>query len=141
MVLLNFCLTAIEKSCLGVMVGKEFSSYAKFAPILMLCERLKPSRRVLARPIGCEAVGLVIDAAFRHIHAHMSVALKVRERTFGRVNGNLGKLGTAEPLKLRIQVRKETTLHQRVVRIVDARHDITHAKGDLLGFRKEIAGI
>ena len=47
----------------------------------------------------------------------------------------------AEADELRVGIREETTLQQRIVREVDAGHDVAGMEGDLFGFRKEVIGI
>lgn len=51
------------------------------------------------------------------------------------------EVGAAQPGELRVEIREDTTLQQRIVAEVDARNDVGDAKRDLLGLREEIIGI
>ena len=63
------------------------------------------------------------------------------ERALGRVDRNLGEVRAAEPFELRVQIGEDAALQQRVVREVDARHDVLGAERDLLGLGEEVVGI
>jgi hypothetical protein len=46
------------------------------------------------------------------------------------------EVGASEPLQLGVEVGEEASLHQRVVREIDARNDVRHAERHLLGLRE-----
>ncbi len=58
-----------------------------------------------------------------------------RERT---VDGNLGEVRPAQPRELGVLVGEVARLEERVVREVDARHDVRGAEGHLLRLREEV---
>ena len=50
------------------------------------------------------------------------------------------KVGRAEARELRIEVREEPPLQQRIVREVDPRHEVRRAERHLLGLGEEVVG-
>ena len=69
---------------------------------------------------------------------HEAVALVVMHRRNRTVDRNLVKVRTTQPNQLRIGIREQSTLHQRIVGEVDAGHDVADVKGDLFGLGKEV---
>src|SRR5437868_2220316 len=70
-----------------------------------------------------------------------AIALEVSKWAFRSVYRQLMKVGAAETAELRVQIGEEATLEQGVFRKIDAGNNVAGAKGNLLGFRKEIVGI
>ena len=69
----------------------------------------------------------------------MTVLLEVRDRALGRVDGQVGEVGAAQPLELGVEVGEVPALQQRVVGEVDAGDDVARAEGHLLGLGEEVA--
>ena len=59
----------------------------------------------------------------------------------GALIGNLVEVRAAQPRDLRVDVRMDAAGEQRIVREIDARHDVRDAERHLLGFREEVVGI
>jgi len=70
-----------------------------------------------------------------------AVAEHVVDRTVRPVDGQLGEIGSAETGDLRIQVREQPGLHQRIVGYLNARHQVSSVEGDLLGFGEVAGGV
>jgi hypothetical protein len=70
----------------------------------------------------------------------MSVALVMGEGTFRRIDGDLRKIGPTQARELRIQIREQAALQQRVVGEVDAWRHVGWAEGHLFGLGKEVVG-
>ena len=68
----------------------------------------------------------------------MPVLLKMRKGAARRIDGEMRKVRRTKALQLGVEIGEVAALEQRVVRKVDARYDVLSAKGDLLGFGKEI---
>ena len=51
------------------------------------------------------------------------------------------EVGPAEPDELRVEVGEQPPLQQRVVREVDAGHDVADVEGDLLGLGEEVVRV
>jgi hypothetical protein len=100
----------------------------------------KAAFRTLARRVGGERVRLVVDPALGNEHLHVAVALLVGERALRRVHRQLVEIGRAQPRQLGVEVREQAPLEQRVVREVDARHQVRGAEGHLLGLGEEVVG-
>ncbi|MNH14622.1 hypothetical protein D3C77_368800 [compost metagenome] len=71
----------------------------------------------------------------------LGVTLAVMVRRQRAVDRNLVEVRTAKSADLRIGVGEQAPLQQRVVGKVDAGDDMPRAKGNLLGFSKEIVRI
>ena len=71
----------------------------------------------------------------------MPILLEVAHGAFGRIDRQMGEVGPTEPLELRVQIAEIAPLQQRIVRMVDPRHDVLRTKGDLLGLGEEIVDI
>ena len=70
----------------------------------------------------------------------MAVLLEMVERAFRRVDRDVGEVGAAEPLQLRVEVGEVAALQQRIVGEVDARRHVLRHERDLLGLGEEIVG-
>ncbi len=74
-------------------------------------------------------------------HSMMSVSLIIIYRNYRSVDWYLMKIRTTQPYQLRIRVRKQSTLQQRIIRKIDPRNNMPRMKCHLLGFGKEIIWI
>ena len=72
------------------------------------------------------------------VHAVTLVVVHLRD---GRIDRDLVEVRTAQPRDLRVDVRVNATGQQRIVREVDAGHDVRDAERHLLRFREEVVGI
>jgi hypothetical protein len=70
-----------------------------------------------------------------------AVALVVVHGASGALIGNLVEVRAAQARDLRVDVRVDAALQQRVVAEVDAGHDVRRAERDLLGLGEEVVGI
>ena len=83
-------------------------------------------------------VGRLAGVDGRLVH---TVAQHVVDRAAGPVDGQLREVGPAQPGQLRVQVREQASLHQRVVGRFDAGHEVTGVERDLLGFGEVVRGV
>ena len=72
------------------------------------------------------------------VHA---VALEVVERAHAAVDRQLVEVGAAQARELRVGVREQPPLQQRIVAEVDAGHHVARMKGHLLGLGEEVVGV
>ena len=72
------------------------------------------------------------------MHAVALVVVHLRDR---RVDRDLVEVRAAEPRDLGVDVRMNAAGEQRIVREVDAGHDVRDAEGHLLGLGEEVVGI
>lgn len=63
------------------------------------------------------------------------------EWTDWTIDGDLVEVWSTKSTKLSIQIREQTTLHQRIVSEVHSRDDVGSAEGHLLSFREEVVRI
>src|SRR3954453_19947437 len=70
--------------------------------------------------------------------AHKTVALVVMHRRYRTVDRNLMEVWTTKTQQLRIEIRKQSPLQQRIVSEVDAGYDVAGVKSDLLCFGEEV---
>src|SRR6185369_8113908 len=87
---------------------------------------------------AAQAIGIVARLSLIDRLAHKAVTLVVMHRCDGAVDRNFVKVWTTETQQLRIEVRKQSPLQQRIVSEVDARYDVAGVKSDLFRFGKEI---
>ena len=99
-----------------------------------VCSRLK-------RTAASERIRLVAGLPTIDRLAHKAVALVVVNRRDRTVDRNLVKVWSTQTNQLRIGIREQTTLQQRIVGEIDSRHDVAGVKSDLLSFGKEVVGI
>ena len=102
---------------------------------------MKPTRARLERAAAAERVRLVGHAAALDrlpMHAVALVVVHLRDR---RVDRNLVEVRAAEPRDLRVDVGVDAAGEQRIVREVDAGHDVRRAERDLLGLGEEVVGV
>src|SRR5580693_5863240 len=104
--LLRLRLAAVKKPRLAVVVGKALRANARFVAVFPDGRTSKASRGRLAWRRWVERIRLVGHASLGLRHLHVPVALMVRERTFGCVDGDLVKVRRPEPRKLRVEIRK-----------------------------------
>ncbi len=62
-------------------------------------------------------------------------------RAFRRIDRDLVEVRGAKPRLLGVHIAEQPSLQQRVVRKVDAGHDVRRQEGHLLGFGKEVVGV
>ena len=72
------------------------------------------------------------------MHAVALVVVHLRHR---RVDRNLVEVRAAQPRDLRVDVGMDAARQQRIVREVDAGHDVRDAERHLLGFGEEVVGV
>ena len=72
---------------------------------------------------------------------HVAVALIVVQRRDGTIDRNLVKVWPAQTNQLRVEIRKQTPLKQRIVGEIDSGHNVAGMKSNLLSFGKEVIGI
>ncbi len=140
-VLFRHGLALKEQPRLRVVVGKAFGPHAQGFARFFRGKTAEAARLRFVRDVGTQARRLVIDLAFRHQHLHLPVALQIVERAFRLVDRDQMKVGAAQPLELRVLVREQAPLQQRIVGEVDAGHDMRGAERDLLGLGEEIVGV
>ena len=80
--------------------------------------------RVFSRGAAIEAVGLIVHAAFRNRHPEQTIPLKIVKGAARGIDRDLVEIRSAEPRELRVLIRKEAVLKQRVVGELNARHDV-----------------
>lgn len=85
-------------------------------------------------------VRLIIGAADRVAHRHMTVLLKMREGTFRRIDRQMSEVRPAQTLQLRVEIEKVAALEQRIVGKIDARRHVLGHERNLLGLGEEIVG-
>ena len=131
-------LAAEEQPRLAVVIGERLRAHP--ATCAVLADRCAAETRcgVLARRSRVERAGFVVHAPLRHLHLHVPVALLVGEWTFGRVDRQLVEVRRAQTRKLRVEIREQATLQQRIVGEVDARYQMRRAERDLLGLGEKI---
>ena len=140
MLLLDRHLADIELPRLAIMIGETLRPDPLLGTVLDRGDTDETLGRVFARTtlFGAPAIGLVIGPTLGIAHRHMPVLLEMGHRAFGRIDGDMRKVGAAQPLELRIEIGEIATLQQRIIAEVDARRHILGAESDLLGFGKEI---
>ena len=72
------------------------------------------------------------------VHAVPLVGLRSGQR---RVDGDVREVRTAQPRELRVQVGEQPALQQRVVREIDARHNVRDVECDLLRLSEEVVRV
>lgn len=93
------------------------------------------------RPRGtsaADAVRMVEGASGRDDLLSKSILL-VGTGATGRLIGDLRKVGAAQPRQLRVEVREQPALQQRIVGEIDPRNHVADTKSDLLGLGEEAA--
>lgn len=85
---------------------------------------------------GLTGIDILVDEALAG-----TVAVVVVDRYPRHVDGNLLKVGAAVAVQLRVKVREEPSLQQRVLREVNAAHNVAWLEHDLLGLGKVVGRI
>ena len=145
MLLFGFGQAQVEKARLGVVVreaGRTQAGAHRFqpAPLRYALEAAVAARGSLAREVGAEGIGLVVRAAV-YLLAEEAPALVIAHRDERPVDGQLVEVGRAKAVALGVHVGEGAALQERVVREVDARHEVGGAEGGLFGFGKEVVGV
>ena len=96
---------------------------------------------VLHGAAAAARVGLIVHRPDIDGVALVAVALGVVDRAGRAIDGDLVEVGAAEARELGVEVREQAALQQRVLREVDARHDVGGAERDLLGLGEEVVGV
>ena len=65
----------------------------------------------------------------------------IMQRRHRAIDRNLVKVGAAQADQLRIRVREEATLQERVAGEINAWHNVARMKGHLLGLREKVIGV
>ena len=145
MPLLDLGHALVEQRGLREMIGERLAAHAHLVAFERLVHGLEAAAgrrgRRLARPAAARRIRFVRclpDVDRLPVHR---IALVVRERAHRPVDRYLVKVRAAEPAQLRIGVREQAPLQQRIVREVDAGHHVPRMKRDLLGLREEVVGI
>src|SRR5450830_129364 len=141
-VLLDRRLALPEQARLRIVVGEQ----GRLAAYLVLHHRLREAGEArhlpaLERTTAAQRVRFVRHAAAVDGLAVHAIALVVVHLRDGRVDRDLVEVRTTQAADLRVHVRVDTALQQRVVGEVDARHDVGRAEGHLLGLGEEVFGI
>ena len=68
----------------------------------------------------------------------MPILLEGGEGALRRIDGQEGEVRRTKPFQLRVEVGEVAALQKRIVREVDAGHDVLRAKRDLLCFGEEV---
>ena len=132
---------AVEKKLgLAEMIDKALAALTYFMSIDTLRVRYKTAilHHCLAGVSVTQRVRMVACLTLIDRLAHMAITLVVMHRHYRTVNGYLVEVGTSEADELCIGIREEPALHQRVVRKVDARYDVSDLVSYLLRLREEI---
>src|SRR5689334_9371020 len=108
-----------EQPRLGIVIGKRIRSQPRLRSIDGDGSASEGAFIGFSRAAKIEAIGFIGDPTLMDFSLHVAVALKVGEGALGAVDRNLMEVGTTEPDKLRVQVREETTLQQRILGEVD----------------------
>ena len=86
-------------------------------------------------------VRLVVHAAFRHFHLPQAVALEIVHRAARRVDRDLVEVRTAQPRELRVLIGEEPALQKRIIREIDARHNVRRQKCHLFRLGEEVVHV
>lgn len=84
---------------------------------------------------------MIGSASRSRLHAHEAVSLVVVWRMKRAVDGNFLEIWTTETSELRVEIREETSLQERIVRKVDAWNDVAWMEGDLFGLVEKVCRI
>ena len=145
MLLLNRRLAQPEQTRLGVIFAERRAALADFFAVDALGEGLKAAAfgrwRRLARPVVVNGVGLVVGRIGVNVHPVHPVALEIVIRAGWTVDGDFMEVRPTQAANLRVGVREEAPLQQRIVAEINARYDMPGMKGRLFVFGKEVVRI
>ncbi len=134
-----------EQRGLGEVVAEGFAAVADLVPLDPLRIALEAAalgrRRGFLGPAAVDRVGLVVGAALVDRLAMEGVALVVVERAQRAVDRDLVEVRPTETQQLGVGVGEQPALQQRVIREVDARHDVADVEGGLLGLGEEVVRV
>ena len=88
-----------------------------------------------------EGIGLVVDVVLVDGLSHVSIAVVVVHRCERPIDGDLVEIDTAQAGELRIGVREQPPLQQRIVAQVYPGHQVAGIESHLLGLSEEIVRI
>ncbi|MNT49463.1 hypothetical protein D3C72_1863190 [compost metagenome] len=145
MLLLNRCLALPEQARVGVIFAKRRATLADFCPFDAFLIRLKSSpfrgRRRFTRPVVVDRVGFIIRRIGIDILPVHPVALEIMVRTGWAIDRDFVEVWPAETADLRIGIREQTALQERIVGEVQSRNNMTRVERHLFVFGKEIVGV
>src|SRR6478672_2577391 len=95
----------------------------------------------LHRTSATKRIRLVTNAAPIDCLTHVAVTLGVVNSGYRTIDRNLVRVRSAQTYQLRIGVREQTTLEERIIGDIDAGHDVAGVKRDLLRFGEKVVGI
>ena len=125
------------------MIAEAFAAGAHFSRVNPFFVRMKTAVRHhrLKRAAAAQACSAHMPLAFVDRLPHMRVALIVVNGRDRAIDRNLVKIRTAQTRKLRVEIRKQPALQQRIVGKINAGNDVSRMKCDLFGFGEKIVGI
>lgn len=103
-----------ELASLAIVIRKTFCAETALGTLLVVGERREAALRRFPWTFA-EGVRLVICTTDRVAQSHIAVLLKVRERSFGRVDGYVSEIGAAQALQLSVEIREIAPLKERIV--------------------------
>src|ERR1044072_7573259 len=124
------------------MIAEALASCPYFMGIYTFGIRGKPALHFagLKRTTAADGVGIVTCSAYIYLLPHMPIALVVMYGHNRPVNGYFMKVRSAKADQLRIGIRKQAALHQRIVGEIYTGYNITYVESHLLCFCKKIIG-
>ncbi len=117
----------VEKQCgLREMIGKTLAPVADFPSVNFFFIRRKTAvfDHCLKRTAAAQTVRFIGDATFVDVVPKLPVALVVVDFGKRAIDRNFVKIRAAEPRNLRVEIRMQTTLQQRIVCKINARNDV-----------------
>ena len=129
-----------EQARLREVVVEGLAAAPQLWRVQCLGERLEAPTGTIDAELAAVAqrIRLVGDLATRDAVPVHAVALEVVHRAHRAVDRQFVKVGATEARDLRVDVREQAALQQRVVAEVDARHHVAGMERDLFGFGKKV---
>ena len=127
---------------MGVILAERGAALANFIAIDTLLIGFKStafrSGRRFTRPVIVDGVRLIVRRVGINILTVHPVALEVVVRAGWAVNRDFVEVRPAKTADLRIGVREQTSLQERIVGEIQPRHDMPRVERNLLVFGKEV---
>ena len=140
--LLNRRLAVPEQARMGVILAERRAALANFVAVDTLLVRFESTafrrRRRFARPVIVDGVRLIVRRIGINILTVHPVALEIVVWAGWAVNRNFVEVRPAQTADLRIGIREQTSLQERIVGEVQPRHDMPRVERGLFVFGKEI---
>ena len=130
-----------EQTRLAIMLGEFFGLAAHIVSFGGGGKTVETLRARLERAAARQRIGFVRDPATVDGLAVDAVALVVVQGRQRGVDGDFMEVGAAQARDLRVHIRVDAALQQRVVGKIDAGYDVRRAKGHLLRLGEKIVGI